>query len=172
MPKIIMSANNNSNDNCIFLRPLQREDAQVSWRWRNDSEVWKLTFRQPDQVVTPALEEEWIDKVLADKNRLNFAICLNETKQYIGNVYLTDIDWMEKSGFQGTFIGEKSFWGKGIGTQARMLMHQIVAEEYGIKMIYSEILEDNLASIKSALKCGFTEIKRSEGRITFVKELC
>ena len=162
---------NKSQEISIFLRALRREDAQISWHWRNDADVWKLTFRQPDRIVTLAMEEEWIDKVLADRNRLNFAICIKETKQYVGNVYLTDIDWVEKSGFQGTFIGEKSFWGKGIGTQARMLMHQIVAQEYGIKKVFSEIREDNLASIKSALKCGFTEIKRCDGHITFFKEL-
>ena len=162
---------NISHEACIFLRALQREDAQVSWHWRNDAEIWKLTVSQPDRFVTLAMEEEWIDKVLADRNRLNFAICLNETKQYIGNVYLTDINWMEKSGFQGTFIGEKSFWGKGIGTQARMLMHQIVSEEYGIKKVYSEIREENLASIKSVIKCGFIEVKRCDGRVTFVKDL-
>lgn len=155
----------------IYLRPLQREDAQISWRWRNDPDVWKFTLKQPDCYVTQEIEELWIDKVLADKNRLNFAICLKATNQYIGNIYLTDIDWQEKSGYQHTFIGEKKIWGKGIGTKARILLHQLLSREYRIKKIYSEIREDNIASIKSALKSGFIEFERRDGYIIFIKEL-
>ena len=117
------------------------------------------------------MEEQWIDRVMADKNRLNYAISLQDTGQYVGNVYLTNIDWTEKSGYQETFIGEKSFWNQGIGTQARLLMHTIIARKYGIRKVYSKIREDNLASLKSAVKCGFVELCRKDGLVFFLKDL-
>ena len=104
----------------IYLRPLQEKDAERSYLWRNDSDVWKFTGSKPDIYVTPEIEKEWIQKILQRPDEKRFAICLKENDQYIGNVQLTGIN--DYDGEFHVFIGEKSYWGKGIGTCATNLL--------------------------------------------------
>ena len=44
----------------VYLRPLKVEDSAVSWRWRNDAELWKYTVSRPDHVITEEEERSWL----------------------------------------------------------------------------------------------------------------
>ena len=137
----------------IYLRPLRHEDAQISWRWRNDVDIWQFTFNRPDRMVTLEMEEEWIDKVLAVPSRFNFAICLKNNDQYIGNVYLTEIT-DETAGF-GIFLGEKSFWGRGIGTETTKLMLDYAFSTLKMQNITLMVKKTNVRAISAYRRCGF-----------------
>jgi Acetyltransferases, including N-acetylases of ribosomal proteins len=102
----------------IEIRPLVISDASISWKWRNDPHIWKLTGRKWNNEVTKQMEEKWLEAVIINKNEKRFAICVN--KKYVGNVQLTDIN-KNKAQFH-IFIGEKSYWGKGIATEATKLI--------------------------------------------------
>lgn len=159
-------------ENDIYIRLLEESDAKTSWKWRNDARVWAHTVSRPTMAVTYEMELDWIRKVMADKNALRFAICLRDGDRYVGNVYCTEIDWATKTGLQGTFIGDPDLWGKGIGTLARLAMHKKVFFEYGIENIDTYIRIENVASLKSAVKAGFTEVKRDAEFVTLRKDLC
>lgn len=146
--------------NDIYLRLLRESDALVSYRWRNNPVIWEHTYSRPNCEVTPEMELEWIRKVINEPNSLRFAICLRPDDKYVGNVYLTDIDWNRKSGWQGTFIGDPDMWGMGIGTLARLEMHKVVSEQYGIRIIQTRIKCNNERSLRSAIKAGFVETER------------
>src|SRR5208337_661875 len=104
----------------VEIRALKEDDAEVSWRWRNDPVVWELTRSRPDRYITVDIEREWIRSVQARKNERRFAICLPPEEKYIGNTYLTDIT---KSKAQlHIFIGERMFWGKGVAANVNKLM--------------------------------------------------
>lgn len=83
--------------------------------------------------------------------------------------FLINIEWGKKSGEEGLFIGDVGLWGCGIGTRARLELHRIAAEEYGIREILSRIRIDNVGSYKSALRAGFVERKRDSEWITLGK---
>ena len=67
----------------VYIRPLRREDAEVSYKWRNNPKIWEMTGSKPDREVTLKMELEWIDRVLQESNSRRFAICLSSTRQYI-----------------------------------------------------------------------------------------
>ena len=137
----------------IILRPLLPDDAKVSWRWRNDADVWKYTFNRPDRLITEKMEKEWIMKVLNDENRCNFAICVKETRLYIGNAYLNAING-ESASF-GIFIGEKKYWGKGIGTEVTRQVLEYAFKKLHLKRVKLGVKADNVAGIKAYMKAGF-----------------
>jgi diamine N-acetyltransferase len=136
----------------VYIRRLQMGDHLVSYKWRNDPDVWKLTGSRPDRVITEAIEEQWLANVLTQKDTMRFAICIAGPDEYVGNVQLTSI----ASGHAEfhIFIGERKYWGKGIATKATTLM---VEEGFrsGIKEIYLYVKKENQQAIAVYLKCGF-----------------
>lgn len=136
----------------VYLRPLTVEDAAVSWRWRNDADLWRFTGSRPNVVVTEIMEREWAAKVIQDPTRINFAICLKPSNRYIGNIYLVDVNG--GVGELGIFIGERDCRGKGYGRDAIFLLKQKALSDYGIKSIRINVNKDNTAALVSYLKAG------------------
>ncbi len=144
--------------NC-YLRPLVKEDAQVSYNWRNDSEIWKHTGSRPNILITPQIEETWILEAIARKNEIRFAICIEETNEYIGNVQLTKITEIDAE-FH-IFIGMKQFWGMNLGQKATLLMLNYGFEKLKLKAIYLFVSKKNGAAISIYKKCGFISIEEN-----------
>lgn len=153
----------------VYLRPLCQSDAKTSWRWRNNPTVWKNTGSAPDRYITEEMEMDWMRKVLRDPSVKRYAICLRGSGQYIGNAYLSSIS--EGSAVEQIFIGVTELWGKGIGTKARAALCEIAREELGLSRIETHIRPRNIASIKSVLKLGFSEISRDEDWVRLEKYL-
>ena len=139
----------------IYIRPLCEADADVSWRWRNDSEVWRYTGGQPDRVITPQLEHDWIQRALTDATCKRFAICLSEKDQYIGNVQLSDIDTNAGTAEFHIFIGERSVWGRGYGTLATQQMLKYAKDIMGLRSIFLFVNEANIPAVHVYQKLGF-----------------
>ena len=137
----------------IYIRPLKKEDALTSFRWRNNPDIWKFTGSKPDKIITPEIELKWIQKVLKEEDSKRFAICLKENNKYIGNIQLTNI--RNQTAEFHIFIGEQEFWGKGIGTKATKLILKYGFEKLNLKQIYLYVSPKNIAAIKSYEKCGF-----------------
>lgn len=153
------------NNNDIFLRKLERNDALTSRHWRNDPDVWKYTGSSPDRYITEDIELQWIDRVLTDNTRRVFAICLEKNAQYIGNVQVTNI--MNNEAHFHIFIGNKSFWGKGIGTAATTQMLKIAKDELHLSKLKLRVNPANTAARKIYLKVGFVPIDQ-EGNMEII----
>lgn len=137
----------------VYIRPLQEADANVSYKWRNDPEVWALTGSRPDKQITKEIELEWIRRVIGDKTAKRFAICITNSDEYIGNVQLTGITGKEAE-FH-IFIGVKKYWGKGVSTQATGFILNYAFTELKLDRIILEVKMENIAAIKSYEKNGF-----------------
>lgn len=48
----------------VYIRPLELKDALVSYKWRNNPRIWRLTGSRPNTFVTPEIETEWLKHVL------------------------------------------------------------------------------------------------------------
>ena len=136
----------------IYLRPLTVEDAAVSWHWRNDTRLWRFTASHPDRFITEEMEKSWATKAIADKTRLNFAICLKSSNRYIGNIYLVNISGPE--GELGIFIGDRECHGKGFAQQALSQLKILARDKYGINRIKISVNSGNAAALIAYLKSG------------------
>jgi RimJ/RimL family protein N-acetyltransferase len=139
----------------VYLRAFELDDYKISSKWRNDNEIWNRLVG-PKYFVSPAYEKRWVeDAIFNSSDKILLAICLKENNDYIGNAYLTDIDWINRTAISGSLIGEKKYWSKGLGTEARLLLNKFAFYERGINRIWAKVLEDNIASQKMLEKCGY-----------------
>lgn len=149
----------------IKLRPLEEKDAFVSYRWRNNPEIWKLTGFKPNKEITQEDEIAWIKEVLKRTNECRFAVCVDDTNQYIGNAQLTDISYFDAQ--YHLFIGEIDFWGKGIATNVAKLVIEYAIKELDINQIYSYFNPENISSIRACEKNGFIFNSEKDGKLLY-----
>ncbi|WP_214225518.1 GNAT family N-acetyltransferase [Pedobacter sp. B4-66] len=144
----------------VYIRPLVLDDAQVSYQWRNDAEVWELTEFKPDKLISLEMEEEWLKSKLTNNNEKRFAICLAENHKYIGNIQLVNIN-NGQAGYH-IFIGEKNFWGLGIGQQASQLILEYAFSELGLDEVSLAVNASNTPAITVYKKLGFVSTVHDE----------
>jgi RimJ/RimL family protein N-acetyltransferase len=138
----------------VYLRALEIEDHIFIHKWRQDDEISR-NFGGIKMFASSLNEKKWVEDRIFDKQNVSCAICLKETDEFIGCIFLSDIDMHNRSGHCPTFIGEKSYWGKGYATEARMLMLHYAFHERGLNRIWARIIEDNIGSTKMLEKCGY-----------------
>lgn len=139
----------------IYLRPLKLNDALTSYEWRNNKKIWELTGTKPNMFITPEIELAWIKEVINNKNEIRFAICVTSSDKYIGNVQLTDIK-NNRAEFH-IFIGETSYWGKGIGLKATKLALNYGFFDMYLNEIFLKVNKFNINAIKIYTNIGFKQ---------------
>jgi RimJ/RimL family protein N-acetyltransferase len=144
--------------NQIYLRPLELKDAEVSYKWRNDPDIWTYTKFVLKNQITPDIERQWLSNKINLANEKRFAICTKESNKYIGNIQLINID--EESAEFHLFIGDKAYWGKGIGYQASVMVLKYAFYNLHLKSIFLEVHADNAAAYSIYRKVGFETISK------------
>lgn len=140
----------------VKLRALTEADALVSYKWRNNPIVWKYTGKRPDQEITPEIELKWIKDVLSRPDEVRYAIIADDS--YVGNIQLTNLSANDAE-FH-IFIGETSYWGKGIATKALTVFLDKI-KKLNLKKIYLTVNKDNTAAVKLYKKVGFHECSQN-----------
>lgn len=137
----------------IYLRLMNHEDTDRIINWRNQDSVRKNFIYQT--LFTKESHENWIRTMIHTGKVVQMIICLKESDQPVGSVYLRDIDPHHKKAEYGIFIGEESARGKGVGTAAAKLMLEYGFEELGLHKIFLRVYAENLQAIRSYEKAGF-----------------
>lgn len=143
-------------ENRIYLRALELDDYKVSYKWRNDPDIQNMVGG-PNFFVSLEKEKKWVEAAINDNNRIVLAICLKSNDKYIGNIMLQEIDWINRTAHLPILIGDKEAWGKGYGTEARMMMLKFAFDQRGLQRIFALVLDTNEASIKLHEKCGYVK---------------
>ena len=138
----------------VAIIPLKEEHALVSYKWRNNPEIWLLTGGRPDSRVTVEMELDWIRKAIVNPEQKRYAIMVDD--RYVGNVQLTDLK--DESAQFHIFIGDTSYWGKGVATKATELMLDLAFSEFKLKSVYLLVNKKNAAARRVYEKCGFVEV--------------
>jgi [ribosomal protein S5]-alanine N-acetyltransferase len=141
----------------IYLRILRKNDASDKYAgWLNDPEVNK--FLSTKQVTLKELEDYIEEKFVSDAC-LFFGIFLKDGDEHIGNVKLEPIDSIKNETTMGIMIGQKKYWGKGIGEEVVNLLFDFAVKKLGIKKMKLGVVSENLAAIRLYEKCGFKIVK-------------
>lgn len=138
----------------VSIRPLQANDAFTSFKWRNDSEVFKYTENTYDHIITLESEIKWIQKVINKPNDYRCAIIADGI--YVGNIYLTDIE-NEEANYH-IFIGERSFWGKGVARAASIIIIEYGFSVLRLNRINLRVKKQNVRAYRLYQSMGFEEI--------------
>ncbi|MGB5909954.1 MAG: GNAT family protein [Promethearchaeia archaeon] len=145
----------------VKLAPLKREYIEKFLEWLNDPKITQyLMFHRP---LTRDMEEEWFNNLKTKENTVIFSILLNENKtkeKLIGNCGIDDINWKDRVGHCGIFIGDKENQGKEYGTEALRLLVDYGFNTLNLNRIELIVYDFNIRAMKSYKKVGFIE----EGR--------
>lgn len=85
------------------------------------------------------------------------AICTIEGNLYIGNIYLTGIDYVNRKASSHILIGNHDYWNGGYGTEAMRLLLDYAFNQRNLNRIEARVLEDNIGSRKMHEKLGYIQ---------------
>lgn len=140
----------------VRLRAVERSDLPKFHEWLNDPEVTEgLSMYLP---FSMSEEERWFDKVMQaqpDQRPLAIEIKDGQTWQLAGNAGLFNLEWNNRSAEFGIFIGDKSRWDKGYGTEALDLILRHGFDTLNLNRIYLRVYASNARARRSYEKAGF-----------------
>lgn len=150
-----MTMHREAGMDAVYLRALETGDLDRTHKWHNDPALYGSlggTYRY----VARSSEEEWLrGKCAYCSDQVNLAVCLSDTDEHIGNIYLQDIDWIARRAEVHMFIGESGHRSKGYGTAALRKLLRHAFEDLGLQRVYLSVLDDNNGAIRAYEKCGF-----------------
>jgi RimJ/RimL family protein N-acetyltransferase len=139
----------------LYLRPIEREDADVYQAWMNDREVSRnLLLHRP---VTREDEMRFTERASAgsEPGEANFAIVRKKGDLLIGTAGLHAIDWRRRMAGFGIEIGRKEEWGKGYGTEATELVVTYAFRDLNLNRVWLWVYEFNARGIGAYKRVGF-----------------
>ncbi len=143
----------------VRLRALEREDLPNCVRWLNDREVTEFLLQRFP--LSKAREEKWFDSQAETSPESGQVFALDalvgDQWVHIGNTGLHEIDPVVREAEFGIFIGEKSFWNKGLGTEAVKLTLKHGFDDLNLNRIYLAVFEPNLRGIACYKSVGFVQ---------------
>jgi ribosomal-protein-alanine N-acetyltransferase len=137
----------------IYLRALSSQDLSPTYmQWLNDAEV----CRHNSHAVFPN-DEERMQRFLqntrsSSNSQVVLAIIDKQTDKHIGNLSLQNINWISRNAEFAILLGDKEFWGKGIGEEAAKLVVAYGFERLNLHRIYCGTLAGNKGMQKLAQK--------------------
>jgi RimJ/RimL family protein N-acetyltransferase len=137
----------------IFLRPFIRDDLLYIQKWSNDVELRKLIGEVAP--MSRADTEKWYRELLADKDRVWFAIVLKESDRVIGHAGLLRMFKPWRSTDMTIIIGEKDEWGKGYGTEVGHLLLHYAFRQLEFHRISIGVVGFNRRALKFWESLGF-----------------
>ena len=147
----------------IRLRRPEREDLLRFRDWLNDPEVRRhLSLACP---VGLSDEEQWFEDQFrqepATRSYVIEAPRAPEEWAPIGVVGFKGLDWRNRQVEFGLFIGDKTLWDGGYGTDATRTLVRFAFRELNLNRVHLRVYEDNVRAIRCYEKVGF----KAEGRL-------
>lgn len=145
----------------VYIRKLREEDVDDRYtRWVNDQEVTEFmrtgTFPSDmDDVRNYVSEKNEADDILM------LAIVTTEDHTHVGNIKLGPIDWIYRRAELSIMIGEKDYWGQGIGTDAIRLTAEYAFNKLNLHKVFAGCYSNNQGMIGAFENAGFEK----EGRL-------
>lgn len=132
---------------------MTKDDIPYFLRWMNDQEVtqYLLAF-----LPMEADELEWIDRLQKNKNEDIVLVMVDpKTGKPIGSMGIHRINWKDRVASTGAVIGDKAYWGKGYGSEAKMLLLNYAFNTLNLRKICSGCVSFNTRSEAYSKKCGY-----------------
>ena len=140
--------------NLIDLKILTQEIMSQNYLlWLKDNEVNKYLETKGDNINLKMLTE-YVTNMYMDPNNYLFGI-FDKKGVHIGNIKLGNISQVHKRADIGLLIGEKSYWGKGIASEAIGILTKFSFNILKLHKVYAGIYSNNIGSIHAFKKNKF-----------------
>lgn len=147
----------------IYLRPLEVEDAKLYEKWVNDVEVKK--YYDIPRPSNYAIAEDFIKNLYKSTDRyVIMGIVVKKNNRLIGYTHLSNINYVDSNCMFAILIGEKEYWGKGLGTEATNLTIAYAFDILNMNKVWLNVHAPNVGGIKAYEKAGFVKegLKRQD----------
>ena len=153
----------------LILKKLSQKDANTEYlKWLNDNEVTKFTeqrFKKHSlSEIKNFIKEKNISKV---EFLFGIFIVDKSVKTHVGNIKLGPINRFHQSAEISYLIGNKKFWGKGLGTEAVKMIIQVAKRKFKLKKLTAGCYSNNYGSIKVLKRNSFKKEADLKSQILF-----
>lgn len=145
----------------IHLLPLRTDQAPLFHRWLRDPEVILYSLAVFQELQTLEQVADWLTHTLQDPHSLTLGIYLDETHDLIGYAGIANISRRNQAGEYFILLGEKRYWGQGIGTAVTQQVVTRGFQDVGLNRIMLTVSVPNEGGVKAYQKAGF----QLEGRL-------
>ncbi|MGF1742740.1 GNAT family N-acetyltransferase [Vibrio profundum] len=138
-----------------YLRSLELSDCEQFYAWSCDR---KVTIHSLSSYAYPQSRSDittWLLTINSDNNNVSFGICSKENDQLIGYSGISSISTLNRSGEYFILIGNKEFWGQGIGTLVTKLVTHYAIQTLGLHRVQLTASVLNKGAIRAYAKAGF-----------------
>lgn len=142
------------------LRPADLDVDAPYYSWLEDLSLDQFTERS----YFPNSEnrmQEYYKQSTSNNSLILLGIFDNETQKHIGNITFQNINWINNRAFIAYLLGDNSFAGRGIVTEAVLMMMYYGFNRLNFNRIYGGVSALHGASMKVCEKVGLKE----EGRM-------
>jgi ribosomal-protein-alanine N-acetyltransferase len=142
----------------VSLRALELKDVEYLYTYRND---WKVIQHLGgfSAGYSRANLEDWVKRHSNRPDEVLWTIADAATDQCIGHVGLYQIDNRVRKGQFAILVGDKAFWGKGLGKRVTLAVVAWAFEQLNLHKISLQVLTNNRRATHIYESVGF----RAEG---------
>ena len=139
----------------VTLAPMTLDHLEPFTRWFADPLVTRYLLR----IEPPSMKQEveWYEAMCADPNRVNWGVFVGESETLIGTTGIEAINWRHRHASSGTLLGDRSYWGKGLGSETMRLRTAYGFQHLGLEKLKSSAFADNAGSRRSLEKAGYRQ---------------
>lgn len=140
----------------VILRQPEPKDIEFLYKYKNDWELIKdlvgasIGYSHRDI-------EDWIEFHRKRTDEVVWVIADKEDDHCIGHKGLYQIDYKMGSARTGMFIGDKSYWGKRVGSQVKRAVINFAFDTLRLHRIESLLIAGKMESVRLNESCGFTK---------------
>lgn len=151
----------------IELRPMTEDDWDILVKWNSDSEV--LYYCEGDDVTSYTLEE--VQGIYRSVSQNAFCFIIEVDEKPIGECWLQEMNlerFLQKYPDLDCrridiMIGEKEYWGQGIGTEVTRMLTEFGFLKEGADMIFAcDIADYNIRALRAVQKAGYEIVHKGE----------
>ena len=138
----------------IILRSMTLDDVDAKLiEWLNSPIVCRY-LEVRGTPVSELSQREFVSEKIKSPSEYYFLV-MNSLKLGIGTASLS---WDKKNGKAtiGLMIGDRDYWGKGLGTEIIEALCAFAFDNLGVRKIVAGVLEPNKASLRAFIKAGFS----------------
>lgn len=135
----------------VSLRPLQAEDRDRLFEWRNLPEV--ATYMYTDHRISEAEHASWFGLAIVDPTRRYWIIELDGEPIGLANLY--DITQAHKRAYWAFYLADPRSRGRGVGSATERFVMRHVFVDLGLDKLCCEVLATNDGVVRMHERYGF-----------------
>lgn len=125
-------------------------------RWINDPKVTRyMVYGQFPMTVRKV--KEMLDAQVANASNVVFLVIAGKKNMPVGFAGLYDIHLTARKAEFRILLGERSVWGKGIGTEVTKLITDYAFDRLNLHRVWLGVTSENLGAVRAYEKAGYVQ---------------